>query len=405
MSKIRHKHLLPTCIIVFSLLIALRLALSSEVKSSIRILARLGMPIESQDLLQITSLRPKAHIVKIIEQHVQPGLPSQQRNPEISDDHIIISAVDAEKKEVFRVNQIDPRLIRAEWEESPGILTTNNFYLNEVNFGIALPNNHNIKNLEIYQVRWTGKDIRMEFLGDVQLAQMTISSYMYPTESVSPIRYNGDPANRVDLVILGDGYTQNELAKFSSNAETAVNGLFDENPFQEYSDFFNVLRVDVISNESGADHPSKEIYKDTALNATYGTGGTIRALTVNKSKVEAILENNIPANQRDLILVIVNDTEYGGTGGSIAVALIHPSCIELVLHELRHSFGLLGDEYTYGGTNCDNPFEPNLPNVTTLTERNKIKWNVISASTERISPLLKESGLAASVDRGRRVTI
>ena len=66
-------------------------------------------------------------------------------------------------------------------------------------------------------------------------------------EPVTSIRENGDPSNRVDIVILGDGYTADELAKYASDVEKGIDGFFSQDPFKEYQDYFNVHRVDVIS--------------------------------------------------------------------------------------------------------------------------------------------------------------
>src|SRR5689334_6002111 len=69
-------------------------------------------------------------------------------------------------------------------------------------------------------------------------------------EPVTTIRNNGDPANRVNMVILGDGYTSAELGKYAADAENAVTGFFAQEPFKEYQRYFNVFRVDVVSAES-----------------------------------------------------------------------------------------------------------------------------------------------------------
>ena len=190
-------------------------------------------------------------------------------------------------------------------------------------------------------------------------------------EPLATIRDNGDPSNRVDMVILGDGYTAPELAKYAGDVETAVNGFFAQQPFNEYQYYFNVHRVDLVSNESGADHPELGEYRDTALDATYNCAGIQRLICVNTSKANAVLFNSTSSNQRDIVLVIVNDSEYGG--GSIAVASTHSSVVELVLHEIGHSFGNLADEYSYGS--CDNSYEPSEPNATTQSSRALIKWN------------------------------
>ena len=104
--------------------------------------------------------------------------------------------------------------------------------------------------------------------------------------------------------------------------------------------------------------------------------GIQRLICVNISKVNDVLSRSVPPDQREAILVIVNDTEYGGSGGAIAVASINSAVVELVLHELGHSFGLLADEYTDTPPPCNNSFEPPEPNVTKETSRNLIKWNV-----------------------------
>jgi IgA Peptidase M64/Calx-beta domain len=195
-------------------------------------------------------------------------------------------------------------------------------------------------------------------------------------EPVTVIRDNGDSANRVDLVILGDGYTAGQLGRYAADVEIFVQGLFAEEPFKEYQRYFNVHRVDVTSNESGADHPGSGIFRDTALDAAYDCFGTQRLICVDVTKVNDVLLRSVSADKREVVLVIVNDPEYGGSGGFVAVASVHPEVVELILHELGHSFGLLADEY--GGPPppfCDASVEPPEVNVTQATSRDQIKWN------------------------------
>ena len=193
---------------------------------------------------------------------------------------------------------------------------------------------------------------------------------------VTTIRNNGNSANRVDLAVLGDGYTAAELDKYASDVQYAVEEIFNQEPFKEYQNYFNVHRIDVVSNQSGADHPENGVFKDTAFDATYNCGGTQRLICVNVSKVYDVLYGSLSPDQMDLVLVIVNDPEYGGSGGSVAVASTDPSIVELALHEMGHSFGLLADEYDYGSSNCSSPTEPSAVNVTIQTDLSRIKWNV-----------------------------
>jgi len=196
-------------------------------------------------------------------------------------------------------------------------------------------------------------------------------------EPVTTIRNNGDPSNRVDLVVLGDGHTSTEMGKFATDVENTVQEFFAQEPFKEYQRYFNVHRVDVTSAESGVDHPEDvpPISKDTAFDATYNCAGIERLICVNVSKVDTVLSNSVGADQRDMVLVLVNDTEYGGSGGSIAVASLNLAVVELVLHEIGHSFGLLADEYDYGPPTCHITVEPPEVNVTRETDRDLIKWN------------------------------
>src|SRR4051794_637259 len=198
-------------------------------------------------------------------------------------------------------------------------------------------------------------------------------------EPVTTIRNNGDPANRVNMVILGDGYTSAELGNYAVDAENAVAGFFAQEPFKEYQRYFNVLRVDVTSAESGADHPEANppISKNTAFDAAYNCNNIERLICVDVSKVNAVLANGgIGPDRQDIVLVLVNDLKYGGSGGAVAVASLNPSVIEIVLHETGHSFGLLADEYDYGlPPPCGYTAEPPEANVTAESSRALIKWN------------------------------
>lgn len=197
-------------------------------------------------------------------------------------------------------------------------------------------------------------------------------------EPVTTIINNGDPDTRIGLVVLGDGYTASELTKYANDVNNMVNGFLGENPFKEYQNYFNVYRVDVVSTDSGADHPEANppVYKNTAFDATYNCAGIQRLICINSSKVNNVLTNsNVTMNMRDIVLVVVNDSTYGGSGGAIAVVSTNSSSVEIAKHELGHSFGWLADEYTYSPPTCYNTVEPAEPNVTMETQRAKIKWN------------------------------
>jgi len=201
-------------------------------------------------------------------------------------------------------------------------------------------------------------------------------------EPVVPIRINGPDANRIAMIIMGDGYTQNELLKFSTDVDLLVKAIFEQSPYSEYASYFNVYRVDVMSNESGADHPESGTMRDTALGSAYNCGGIVRALCIDTAAVNAVLSRSVPVDARDLVVVLVNDAAYGGSGGSVLVASVHRDAVEILLHESGHTLGRLADEYETTPPTCLNTVDPPEANATLGIGRDTIKWSRwVDAST------------------------
>jgi hypothetical protein len=183
------------------------------------------------------------------------------------------------------------------------------------------------------------------------------------------IKDNGDDANRMVWIIMGDGYRSLEIDDYHQDVDRVINEFFSTSPWDDYKSFNNVYRIDVISNESGADHPSSNIYVDTALDGTYDTYGIGRLLTVDDSKAFEIA-SMIPSF--DAVMIIVNDESYGGSGGSTMVLSNHEKAGRIALHEAGHLIGDLADEYEtpYPGY----PEGDSEPNVTYQTEFEYIPW-------------------------------
>ena len=171
-----------------------------------------------------------------------------------------------------------------------------------------------------------------------------------PPYTAETVIDNGDPENRIDIVIVGDGYTESELTQYENHTSAIVDDFFAEGVLNAYQHYFNVHRVDVISNESGVDNDPEGTEKDTALDMTYHCGGIARSLCVNVSKARAAASN---APDYDQILALANSSTYGGAGypGSDLGTLAgnNNSALEIAIHEFGHSFADLADEYTYGG--------------------------------------------------------
>src|SRR5215213_7968821 len=104
-----------------------------------------------------------------------------------------------------------------------------------------------------------------------------------------PLKVSGPSSNRVDIIFMGDGYTSEEIPtqyndQISNFLDYMFNGGLVTDPMGRYKSFFNVYAIDVVSKESGADHPEWGLYRDTALGATYRYDGvTDRLLYVNES--------------------------------------------------------------------------------------------------------------------------
>jgi len=170
-----------------------------------------------------------------------------------------------------------------------------------------------------------------------------------PLWAVTTIVDNGPSENRIDLVMLGDGYTSAELDDYATHVDNVLAAFFEEEPLEAYASYFNVHRVDVVSNESGVDEPDYGIYRDTALDMTYNCFGIPRLLCVDAGKALAAAAYAPDLQQ---ILVLANSTRYGGSGDPVnnlsTLAGDNSASVELALHEFAHSFADLGDEYEYG---------------------------------------------------------
>src|ERR1044072_1642222 len=112
-------------------------------------------------------------------------------------------------------------------------------------------------------------------------------------EPFETIINNGSAANRIDIAILGDGYTSAQMEKYKADVQNAIVLFFNNEPFHEYRNFFNVHRIDVVSSQSGADHPERASFVNTALDATYNCSGIQRLICVNNGKVFTILGNSL----------------------------------------------------------------------------------------------------------------
>lgn len=198
---------------------------------------------------------------------------------------------------------------------------------------------------------------------------------------VDTIQYTGPIDNRINLVILGDGYQKSELSKLLIDANNFSSGFFSERPYAEYQNYFNVFVIKVPSNESGASHPRTGsdnhdfpniqplLVVDNYFGSTFDYNDIHRLLfPVNTTAITNVLASNFPSY--DQVIILVNSPYYGGSGGEHATLSIHEQSTELAIHELGHSFTDLADEY-YAGDN----WAQEKINMTQTTIPTVVKWN------------------------------
>lgn len=178
---------------------------------------------------------------------------------------------------------------------------------------------------------------------------------------VVTIQQTGPPADRYDLVFIGDGYTAGEQALFHSQAVARWAQITAYEPFRTLKDKFNVWQVNAVSNQSGSDNdPTPGVRKDTALGGGFHCDGLARLICVDTAVTRSYAALAPGADQA---LVLVNSTTYGGSGGTVTVSSGgNAQSGDIVVHELGHSIGGLADEY--GGPGTYSGGEPGEPNAT-----------------------------------------
>ncbi|WP_461782448.1 M64 family metallopeptidase [Prosthecobacter sp.] len=219
------------------------------------------------------------------------------------------------------------------------------------------------------------------------LLLMTVSLHAQ-TATLFTVQENGPRSERINLVFLSEGYTSAEMPNFATHVQNAVNFLFTKEPWAQYRSYCNVYRIEIASNQSGCDNGNTSGVnglRDTYFNAGFNTPTVSQLLTLGSggsTKAFNLLNSHLP--EYDVPVVIVNDTKYGGAGGSISVASVNGSSAAVVEHEIGHSFVNLADEY-------DTEYLIYTPgeraNNTAQTTRELIRWNHwIEASTPIPTP-------------------
>jgi len=223
------------------------------------------------------------------------------------------------------------------------------------------------------------------------------------------VHYSGDPAKKVDIVILPEGYTAEQMDKFKQDCKKFSGYLLNADPYKENADKINIWGVAAPSKESGTDIPADHIWKKTILNSSFYTFDLDRYVMTSDNKAVRDLAANAPYDQ---IFILVNTDKYGG--GSIynhySVCVSDNVYGEYIFtHEFGHGFSFLGDEY-YNSAVAYNDFypldvEPLEPNLTTLKNFDA-KWkNLVDANVPIPTPNeVKYTGKIGAFEGGGYMT-
>lgn len=196
----------------------------------------------------------------------------------------------------------------------------------------------------------------------------------------APHRYilkSGEVADKIDVAIVAEGYTDVESDLFYEDARKAVDAILSHEPFGSYKDCFNFVAIALPSQDSGVSVPYEGVWKDTAVKSHFSTFYMDRYLTTLRLKN---LHDNLAGVPYEHIIILANTDTYGGGGILNSYTLTtahHPSFKPVVVHEFGHSFAGLADEYYYDDQYSEYYYpdcEPWEQNITTLFDFDS-KWD------------------------------
>jgi hypothetical protein len=188
---------------------------------------------------------------------------------------------------------------------------------------------------------------------------------------------NGDPADKVDFLIMGDGYTASERDKFERDARRMMEILFATSPYKERRRSFNVWGLVPAAAESGISRPSSGVHKASPLGTSYDAFGSERYVLTYENRA---LREAAAFAPYEFIEILTNTRTYGGGGifGQYGtVAADSAGAPYVFVHEFGHHFAALADEYytsPVAYAPATSRVEPWEPNVTALLDARTLKW-------------------------------
>lgn len=215
-------------------------------------------------------------------------------------------------------------------------------------------------------------------------------------QTVLEIEVHGAPAARVDLLLIGDGYTTDECAtRFEADARRLTEALFRREPFAARRRDWNVRGICPPSAQSGVSRPSTGTQRRSPLGSSFDIFGSERYLLTFDDRALREIAAWAPY---ELVVILANADTYGGGGlfNRHAVVSMGSAFADYVfVHELGHHFAGLADEYYTSPVAYQPPaevVEPWEPNVTALLDPTQLKWSDLASAGVAIpTPWPKET--------------
>ena len=220
-----------------------------------------------------------------------------------------------------------------------------------------------------------------------------------PADRVNPYRVNviadnGPSQEKLDIVILGDGYSSGEMEKFRSDARRLSGVLLGAEPFKSRSNDINIRSVETPAEQSGVNKPHHGVFRHTPLSVSYSAFDSERyALTYDNKTVRDVAS----AVPYEFMVILLNERTYGGGGIYnlyTTVAADNKYSDYIMIHEMGHHMAGLADEYYTSSVSYEMPpitVEPWETNVTALLDKGNLKWNdLVAAGTPIPTPWNKE---------------
>jgi hypothetical protein len=212
-----------------------------------------------------------------------------------------------------------------------------------------------------------------------------------PAGTVWTLFESGPPAEKVDLLLISEGYTAEELPKFHADARRLVEALFAVEPFRSRRGDFNVRGLDLPSARSGVTRPRAGQFRRTPVSAEYNIFDSERYILTLDNRA---LRDAASAAPYEVLEILVNETQYGGGGifNDQATTAVDTGFAEYVfVHEFGHHFAGLADEYYTSDvayeTGAVEHLEPWEPNITALHDPAALKWrDLVESGTPLPTP-------------------